>query len=325
MESIPDKGSEFTLTLPMSYVAENNIVEKERTTDAKYVIRQSLSRLEPDASDKCILLVEDNESAIIQIKDLVEELGYSIHVVYDGSEALKFIDVTIPDAMILDLMMPGIDGFQVLETLRNAEPTAHIPVLILTAKHITKEELKFLKRNNVHQLIQKGDVDRSKLQNSITGMLFPAAAVSADAAPEEADQKQTRQTKQIKHQILEGKPAVLVVEDNPDNMITVRALLSDHFTMLEAIDAHEAISMAKKHVPNLILMDIALSGMDGIQAFREIRSMPDLQHIPIIALTASAMLHDRETILSHGFDAFIAKPIIAKEFFKIINEVLYGK
>jgi len=83
--------------------------------------------------------------------------------------------------------------------------------------------------------------------------------------------------------------------------------------------------LAKEHLPNLILMDIALPGMDGIQAFREIRSMPKLQHIPIIALTASAMLHERETILAHGFDAFIAKPIIEKEFVKVINEVLYGK
>jgi CheY-like chemotaxis protein len=122
---------------------------------------------------------------------------------------------------------------------------------------------------------------------------------------------------------VEGRPVVLVVEENPDNMITVKALLSDRHIVLEAVDAHEGIEMAKKHVPNLILMDIALSGMDGIQAFRVIRDIPQLQHIPIIALTASAMLQDRETILSHGFDAFIAKPIIAKEFFDVINEVLY--
>jgi CheY-like chemotaxis protein len=72
-------------------------------------------------------------------------------------------------------------------------------------------------------------------------------------------------------------------------------------------------------------MDIALPGMSGIDAFKEIRKMPLLQNIPVIALTASAMLQERETILSHGFDAFISKPILTKHFYEVINEVLYGK
>ncbi|HZW50106.1 MAG TPA: response regulator [Bacillota bacterium] len=311
VKSTPGEGSVFTVSLPLSYLAENRIIEEEATTDAKYESKQQLPQAMDQLSNKSILLVEDNESAIIQIKDLVEEMGYQISVAHDGGEALGIIVQTIPDAMILDLMMPGIDGFRVLETLRNAEPTANIPVLILTAKQITKEELKFLKRNNIHQLIQKGDVDRIGLQKAVSSMLFPEVV--------EAEQPQRRP------QAIEGKPVVLVVEDNPDNMITLKALLTEHYSVLEAVDALQGIVLAKEHLPNLILMDIALPGMDGIQAFREIRSMPKLQHIPIIALTASAMLHERETILAHGFDAFIAKPIIEKEFVKVINEVLYGK
>jgi len=72
-------------------------------------------------------------------------------------------------------------------------------------------------------------------------------------------------------------------------------------------------------------MDIALPDISGIKAFNMIKNIPQTQHIPIIALTASVMKHDQETILSHGFDAFIGKPIIASEFFKVIDEVLYGK
>jgi len=83
--------------------------------------------------------------------------------------------------------------------------------------------------------------------------------------------------------------------------------------------------MAKKHIPHLILMDIALPGVDGIKAFNEIRNVGQLAHIPVVALTASAMTTDRETILSHGFDGYIAKPIDEKVFIKTINNVLYGK
>ena len=72
-------------------------------------------------------------------------------------------------------------------------------------------------------------------------------------------------------------------------------------------------------------MDIELPGRDGIESFKAIKSDTQLQHIPVIALTASAMTSDRETILAYGFDAYIAKPIEETIFFKIIKETLYGK
>jgi CheY-like chemotaxis protein len=72
-------------------------------------------------------------------------------------------------------------------------------------------------------------------------------------------------------------------------------------------------------------MDIALPGVDGIQAFKTIRKNSKLTHIPIIAITASAMTSDRETVLAHGFEAYIPKPIDEKVFFSTINKVLFGK
>ena len=309
--SSPGNGSEFTLTLPKQLDSENIVIEDE--TDATF--KHSLQRIKPFvnsiASESTILLVEDSEPAIIQIKDFMEESGYRILVAHDGREALEIINKTVPDAMILDLMMPDVDGFEMLETLRNAEPTANIPVLILTAKHITSDELKFLKRNNIHQLIQKGDVNRNELLNSVASMVH----------------KETKEKVSIerKKQKIKGKPIVLIVEDNPDNMTTVKAIMAEDFTVIEAVDGFEGVEMAKKHKPNLILMDIELPGMDGIKAFKTIRNDVKLQHIPVIALTASAMTAEREAILAYGLDAYIAKPINEKDFFKTINEVLYGK
>lgn len=85
-------------------------------------------------------MVEDSEPAVIQIRDLLAESGYLIKVARDAKEAFEIMAEVIPDAMVLDLMMPGIDGFELLHTLREAEATAHVPVLILTAKHITSDE-----------------------------------------------------------------------------------------------------------------------------------------------------------------------------------------
>lgn len=303
-------GTEFTLTLPAVFESANRIIESASLIEFKPAKNYFQYKHETGLTNKTILLVEDSEPAIIQIKDILEDGGNSVLVARDGAEALKIISHTIPDAMILDLMMPGVDGFQVLKTIREEDRTAHIPVLILTAKHITKEELKFLKRNNIHQLIQKGDVNRVDLKNSITEMIFPKAVMM--------------QPKR-EAQVIEGKPLVLVVEDNPDSMTTARALLSDEFNIIEAVDGFECVEKAKLYKPNLILMDIALPVMDGIEAFQAIRKLPELKHTPIIALTASAMIKDRETVLAYGFDAFISKPIDEKIFFRIIKDVLNGK
>jgi len=309
VKSLLGEGSVFTLTLPLKYAAENKITE---TWSDSIKFNPALPAVPRNTdSQKTILLVDDSEPAIIQLKDFMEECGYTILVAHDGPEALEIISRIIPDAMILDLMMPGMDGFEVLQTIRNAEPTSAIPVLILTAKQITKEDLRLLKRNNVHQLIQKGDVNRAELLSSVASLVFTEKpeAVKPD----------------LDIQNIEGKPVILIVEDNSDNMITVKAILDDNYTVLEAEDGAQGIVMAKKHIPHLILMDIALPGVDGIEAFNIIRNIGQLSHIPIVALTASAMTSDRETILANGFDGYIAKPIDEKVFFNTINRVLYGK
>jgi len=313
VKSEPEAGAEFTVLLPVTYHPDNEIKYKPLDTislnqRSTYFIPEQLK------TTKNILLVEDSEPAIIQIKDILEEDKYNIVVAHDGQHALDALVYTIPDAIILDLMLPGIDGFEVLERVRNAEITANIPVLILTAKHITKNELKFLKRNNIYQLIQKGNVNRDELLAAVNSMVYTAPV----------ETHKTEKPQKVMPNIV-GKPLVLVVEDNLDNMLTVKAILSNNYEVIEAADGLKGVKMAKKHVPNLILMDIHLPEMDGIEAFQTIRNNARLQHIPIIALTASAMTTDRETILAHGFDAYITKPIDEKFFFKTIIEVLYGK
>lgn len=308
VQSSIDQGSVFTLTLPINYSEDKRVIEKPVYKPLSKPT--TLKKLYGD-KQKTILLVDDSEPAIIQMKDFLQESGYEILTAQNGKEALDTISQTIPDAIILDLMMPGIDGFNVLQTIRNAETTAQIPVLILTAKHITKEDLNFLTKNNVHQLIQKGDINREELLRAINDLYKTGTNEELNIV-----QKKNKKTKE--------KLNILVVEDNSDNMLTVRAILEDIYIIYEATDGTEAIELANKYKPDLILMDIALPGIDGIEAFKTIRMNGELAHIPIIALTASAMTSDRETILASGFDAYISKPIDENEFFGTINRVLYG-
>lgn len=301
VKSALGEGSIFTLLLPI-VISENRM---ELPKD-KPIAPEKPLKDHSDTNCKTILLVEDSEPALIQLSDVLQEGGYRMLMARNGHEALESISQTIPDAMILDLMMPGMDGFEVLKTLREEERTAHVPVLILTAKHISKEELKFLKRNNIHQLVQKGDINRNELLRAVEEMAFKSLEGT------------------IQPTIDHSKPCILVVEDNPDNMLTAKALLSDQYQVLEAVDGHEALLMARIHLPRLILMDIELPGIDGIEAFKKIRGDAHTQNIPIVALTASAMTTERETILAYGFDGYIAKPIDQVIFSETIKKIIYG-
>jgi len=116
---------------------------------------------------------------------------------------------------------------------------------------------------------------------------------------------------------------ILVVEDNEKNRKLVRDLLTvKGFTVLETDTGEEALRLARARLPALVLMDIQLPGIDGIETLRRLRADPATAAIPIVAVTASAMMHDRQKILAAGFDGYQAKPISLRPFLELVREVL---
>ena len=116
---------------------------------------------------------------------------------------------------------------------------------------------------------------------------------------------------------------ILYVEDNPQNMRLVRKMLSAAgYDMLEAMDGSSGLEMAQAKRPDLILMDINLPDIDGVQVTAMIKANPTLRHIPVIALTANAMFGDRERFLDAGCDGYLAKPVSRKELLETIETFL---
>ena len=116
---------------------------------------------------------------------------------------------------------------------------------------------------------------------------------------------------------------ILIIEDNALNMKLVRSILQlAHCNVLEAVDAENGIQLAREHLPDLILMDIQLPGMDGLNATRIIRKDPILTHIPVVALTSYAMQGDEQRATSAGCTGYIAKPIDTRNFLDILTEHL---
>jgi PAS domain S-box-containing protein len=166
------EGSVFTLSLPI--VQTYSVADEHDHQDDSHPMLETNQDLNVERNSETkarILIIEDSEPAIVQLCDFLAEANFDVLVASGGNEALKILDETMPDAIILDLMMPDIDGFTVLSSIRESVKTENIPVLILTAKHITKEELSFLKKNNIHQLIQKGDINKSDFLQSINKMI----------------------------------------------------------------------------------------------------------------------------------------------------------
>ena len=118
-------------------------------------------------------------------------------------------------------------------------------------------------------------------------------------------------------------PLILIVEDNEINIITISGYLqAKGYRLIVAKNGQEAIALTKAHLPDLILMDIQMPVMDGLEAIQQIRLDPDLVNIPIIAMTALAMTGDRERCIQAGADEYVTKPVKLKQLTNTIQQLL---
>jgi len=320
VESSFGSGSTFTIILPVIHDGPKKILEVmvDAKADQNILIENGKNQDQVETTGfqlknqkrkgtKGILLVEDNDAAVIQVKKALETIGINVDVARDGIQALEYIQYRIPKGIILDLMMPNIDGFQVLETIRGTIKTKHIPVLILTAKDLTKNDLKRLSSNNVWQLIQKGDVDREELLNKVKLML--------EEKSEAVIKREKHKPEKINSNgIKRNRPLLLVIEDNPDNMTTVKAVIRKDYSVEEAIDGQQGLKKALDLIPDLILLDISLPKIDGLTVVKELKKNQLTRNIPVIAMTAQAMKGDKEKMIGSGCDDYIAKPIDLEKF-----------
>lgn len=116
---------------------------------------------------------------------------------------------------------------------------------------------------------------------------------------------------------------ILIVEDNPKNLKLVRDTLQvKGYQTIEAGTGEQGVQLAREHHPALILMDIQLPGISGVDAFRQLRGDPATRSIPVIAVTASVMAQERQKVMAAGFDGFQGKPISVRELLTTIRQLL---
>lgn len=261
-----------------------------------------------------IVVVDDDVKVLQNVERILVKTGYDVECFDDPELALKKVKEKKSVALIiLDLMMPKMDGFQFLTEIRKDDDLTSIPVVILTSKKLVEEEIKFLEERTT-SIFFKENFDQKTFLDGLDKILTRIK-----------DSKKASVVSSIKVDKPVDKPAipplnVLLVEDNLMNQKFMSHILKRLGATFDiAIDGKDAIEKVMKNKYDLILMDIQMPVMDGLEATRYIRNELNLKEIPIIALTAHAMKGDREKCLAAGCDGYITKPIDQQ---KLVSEIM---
>ena len=277
------------LTKPIS---ENDIVKA--FSKIEKAIEKNVRRL---------LVVEDSELQHEGIRELFSEKGVSITAVHTGAEALEVLRSQVHDCMILDLTLPDMNGFELLEKIHGNDEYDSVPVIIYTGKELSRDEEAKL-RKYADRIILKTERSSERLLNEASLFLhwlestMPASPKAAPASVEHRDD------------VFAGKQ-LLLVDDDMRNIYALSAQLEDFgFDITIANNGKEAIQALENNPDmDIVLMDIMMPEMDGYEAMSLIRKQSRFQKLPILALTAKAMKDDRAKCLEAGANDYCSKPI----------------
>jgi len=291
-------------------------VTKPTTTEG---LNAAITRIKAYAKPrrKKLLVVEDERAQQLSIEAL---LGYDdIDVAFadTGTEALVAVTHEAYDCLVLDLRLPDMSGFEVLERLRDTPSLSELPVVVFTGKDLSPEE-----DSRLHSLARSvivKDVESPERLLDETALFLHR--VIADLPLEKQNMLDRLHRSD---EALVGRQ-VLIVDDDVRNIFALSSVLERRgMTVLAAGTGREAIETIEK-TPNLgiVLMDIMMPEMDGYETMQVIRQNPRFQRLPIIALTAKAMKGDREKCLEAGASEYLAKPVNTEQLLSALRMWLH--
>jgi CheY-like chemotaxis protein len=279
----------------------------------------ALSRLKEYAKPrlKRLLVVEDNPAEQLSIKELLNHHDIDVTVVSTGAEALAVVNETPFDCAVLDLRLPDMSGFEVLERFRDTPTLSDLPVVVFTGRELSAEEdarLHLLARSVVVKNVESPE----RLLDETALFLH---RVVADLPSEK--QKMLEQLNRSDDALVRKK--VLVVDDDVRNIFALSSVLERRgMTVLKAGTGREAIDLLESTSDvAIVLMDIMMPEMDGYATMHAIRQKTSLRRLPIIALTAKAMKGDREKCLEAGASEYLAKPVDTDQLLSALRTWLH--
>jgi CheY-like chemotaxis protein/signal transduction histidine kinase/HAMP domain-containing protein len=265
---------------------------------------------------KNLLVVEDNEAQRHSIVELIGNHDVKTTAVGTGEEALNLLRVDHFDCMVLDLGLPDMTGFQLIEKVK-ASPTPELPIIVYTGREISRAEETELKRS-ADAIVVKDVKSPERLLDETALFLH---RVEADLP--EPKRKAIEEVHRMDPGLVGRK--VLIVDDDVRNIFALTSLLKRHG--LETVFAEsgaDGIAMLEKATDiEAVLMDVMMPEMDGYETVRQIRKNPRFKKLPIISLTAKAMKGDREKCIEAGASDYVAKPVDVEQLLSLLRVWLY--
>jgi CheY-like chemotaxis protein/two-component sensor histidine kinase len=295
------QGALRFLTKPIQYSDVQEMFAKARTMTA--------------AKEKKLLVIEDDETQRNSIRELLGDETAQICDAADAREAMHLLGTERFDCVVLDLILPDLSGFELIDKIRAHD--AHLPVIVYTGKDLSATEEE--KLNRIAQTTIVKDVRSPERLVDQTALWL-----HRNVAQLAADKRQVVQQLHDPDQVLANK-RVLIVDDDVRNIFAMTSMLERYkMDVLSAETGPAAIEILKS-TPGVevVLMDIMLPEMDGYEAMRTIRGLYGFGELPIIALTAKAMKGDREKCIEAGASDYISKPVDTERLLTLLRNWLH--
>jgi CheY-like chemotaxis protein len=293
-----------------------SFVNKPTTTEG---VAAALAQIKEYAKPrrKRLLIVEDNAAEQMSIRELLDHKDIEIVTTDTGAEALSTLRNTPCDCVVLDLRLPDMSGFEVLDRIRDDEQLSNVPVVVFTGRELSAEEDAEL-HTIARSIVVKGVESPERLLDETS--LFLHRVIT------ELPIEKQRMLEKLNSsdEDLIGKTALLV-DDDARNIFALSSVLERRgMKVLTATTGSEAIALVERSPEiAIVLMDIMMPQMDGYQTIGVIRQNPSFGRLPIIALTAKAMKGDREKCLEAGASDYLAKPVNTEQLLLAIRMWLH--
>ncbi|WP_442866863.1 response regulator [Acidovorax sp. NCPPB 4044] len=281
---------------------------------------QALQRMEAKFTQalRRVLVVEDDDRQRESMRHLLANGDVQIIGAETAQRALQLLRESTFDCMVMDLNLPDLSGYELLEQMAGEEDVAFPPVIVYTGRSLSRDEEQQLRRFS-KSIIIKDARSPERLLDEVTLFLHQVES----SLP--VDRQQMLRLARDRESSFDGR-SILVVEDDVRNIFALSSVLEPTGAKVqiarngrEALEALERSQAGDAPHVDLVLMDIMMPEMDGFTAMSEIRKRPEWRRLPIIALTAKAMKDDQEKCLAAGANDYIAKPLDVEKLLSLVR------
>lgn len=244
-----------------------------------------------------ILIIEDDEALLTVLEKRLSLEGYDVLTARDGQEGLEKIQQHLPDLVLLDIIMPKLGGFEVLEVLKKKNLLSRIPVIIISNSGQPVEIEKAMELG-IRDYLVKADFDPEEVTRKVEKFIGRPKTKKVSK-----DQKQSSGRKKI----TKGVKILIVEDDKFLRDLCQRKLEKEGFQVLTAIDGEGGLKKMKEEKPSLVLLDIILPGLDGFEVLKRIQKDPGLKKIPVMVISNLGQEEDEKKALDLGVKAYLIK------------------